>query len=477
MIVFSASKKPVRNFNIIDQVGNGLVYKVDLLKKKEQAKIQASLPWWARLFISIGSQFVSSAIVGLLAFFTGGIAAPLAFLIEFGINAGIDLAIDIATGQTDGLTIAFDVLLNFIPTFTKYKGGIFSGLNSKVARIGNSIDDLHDSTIFKQLSEQLDTFGKNGVNKISRNYYQTDALIDSLKFEGLGSKVLSSSRKATYSKISNGIRVYNKTLGLVSKVSAIVTSPNYAIKKATQFIFKKPIAFINKKINGQIDKIVDFFKSGTKLTRKTAEKLKNRFYFNSRWIDYIQFMPSSYGVGFVNAVVRFKPEATNNKKPVVLFNKNINDIAQFISSPRPGHHYLENFCWGWKISRILDFNKQLATLSFIPLFSNLITPTITTFNTIRRIQKQIEEKQKIGWLDQNMIREALTGAGQAVLNGISFKGLGWIKAGAKTILNKDPRYLANYGARKITSYAKKKIKTANIAKLRRKSNGFNNGLS
>ncbi|WP_027120073.1 hypothetical protein [[Mycoplasma] testudinis] len=477
MIVFSTSKKTNQINNIIDQVGNGLVYKVDLLKKKEKAIIQASLPWWARLFISIGSQLLSSAIIGLLAFFTGGLAAPLGFLIEFGINAGIDLAVDIATGQTDGLTIASDILLNLIPTFTKYKGGIFSGVNSKISRIGNSIDDVTDAGIFKQLSREFDTFGKNGINKISRNYYRTDTLIDSLKFEGLGSKVLSSSRKATYSKISKSIKVYNKTLGMVSKVSAIVTSPNYAVKKATQFIFKKPLAFINKKLNGQIDKVVDFFKSGTKLTRKAAEKLKNRFYFNSQWIDYIQFMPSSYGIGFVNAVVRFKPESTNRKKPVVLFNKNINDIAQFISASSPGKHYIDNFCWGWKISKILNFNKNLATLSFIPLFSNLITPTITTFNTIRRIQKQIENEQRIGWFDQDLIKEALTGAAQGILNGINFKGLGWIKAGAKTIMNNDPRYLANYGARKITSYAKKKIKTANIAKLRRKANGFNSGLS
>lgn len=119
---------------------------------------KSTLPWWARLLISIGVQILSQLLTAFLSAITGGIGAPLAFAIQFGINAGVDLAIDLATGE-DALTVGTNLLLNAVPLFLKYGRGFVGKFKQPVYRLATASEIADQSKALKMTASDLARMG------------------------------------------------------------------------------------------------------------------------------------------------------------------------------------------------------------------------------------------------------------------------------------------------------------------------------
>ncbi|MDD1375966.1 hypothetical protein PT303_03590, partial [Metamycoplasma hyosynoviae] len=236
-----------------------------------------------------------------------------------------------------------------------------------------------------------------------------------------------------------------------------------AIKKPRKKIVKIFNNFISKKVK-------EVFLKGKKTFRESMKRIP----LNSSWLDNITIIQpdNTWSLKFLNAIVRFKKRETNNKKPVVLWQKNSKLIMEFLTTSSPGRHYLKYFAWGWDIGKILRNYSGFIALTKIPLFSNLIGTLANSYRTINAIHESIK---KDNWLwkqnFEDIKADMLKGAKEGALKGWNFKyirpaisvarsaiegkGNYAIRAGEKAI-KKTAFYVAY--SKKIKNYSYKKPK-------------------
>lgn len=465
-----------------------LVYGSNLRTKKEIKRTlkvvnevaiknqKSTLPWWARLLISIGVQILSQLLTALISTITGGIGAPLAFAIQFGINAGVDLAIDLSTGE-DALTVGTNLLLNAVPLFLKYGRGFVGKFRQPVYRLATASEFADQSKALKMTANDLAKMGTTktvlkeptnigGFN--FRQYTNAEQIFKKVQHYEF-SKEFTRSQISKFETWQKYLNYYSKSLRYTNKVIGIINSPQYATRKALSFLFKKPINKLNKQINLFISKQLKQFKKIGQFTKEVAKKSTNRIYVNSQWINSVRLYPSAFGIGYFNVLIDFKKETTNNKKPVLLFGKNAYAISEFLASSSKGKFYIDNFSYGWVIGKFLRKNKEFQALNFIPLFPKIITPTITTISAVKRLIKTIESDfSKNPWFDGNKLSNQISSGLIAFgLNSIKFKGSGLAKNALKSATLNDPRYILNYTGRRFNTALKKQIRKYNLKRIYR----------
>lgn len=465
-----------------------LVYGSNLRTKKEIKRTlkvvnevaiknqKSTLPWWARLLISIGVQILSQLLTALISTITGGIGAPLAFAIQFGINAGVDLAIDLSTGE-DALTVGTNLLLNAVPIFLKYGRGFVGKFRQPVYRLATASEFADQSKALKMTANDLAKMGTTktvlkeptnigGFN--FRQYTNAEQIFKKVQHYEF-SKEFTRSQISKFETWQKYLNYYSKSLRYTNKVIGIINSPQYATRKALSFLFKKPINKLNKQINLFINKQLKQFKKIGRFTKEVAKKSTNRIYVNSQWINSVRLYPSAFGIGYFNVLIDFKKETTNNKKPVLLFGKNAYAISEFLASSSKGKFYIDNFSYGWVIGKFLRKNKEFQALNFIPLFPKIITPTITTISAVKRLIKTIESDfSKNPWFDGNKLSKQISNGLIAFgLNSIKFKGSGLAKNALKSATLNDPRYILNYTGRRFNTALKKQIRKYNLKRIYR----------
>lgn len=465
-----------------------LVYGSNLRTKKEIKRTlkvvnevaiknqKSTLPWWARLLISIGVQILSQLLTALISTITGGIGAPLAFAIQFGINAGVDLAIDLSTGE-DALTVGTNLLLNAVPIFLKYGRGFVGKFRQPVYRLATASEFADQSKALKMTANDLAKMGTTktvlkeptnigGFN--FRQYTNAEQIFKKVQHYEF-SKEFTRSQISKFETWQKYLNYYSKSLRYTNKVIGIINSPQYATRKALSFLFKKPINKLNKQINLFINKQLKQFKKIGRFTKEVAKKSTNRIYVNSQWINSVRLYPSAFGIGYFNVLIDFKKETTNNKKPVLLFGKNAYAISEFLASSSKGKFYIDNFSYGWVIGKFLRKNKEFQALNFIPLFPKIITPTITTISAVKQLIKTIESDfSKNPWFDGNKLSKQISNGLIAFgLNSIKFKGSGLAKNALKSATLNDPRYILNYTGRRFNTALKKQIRKYNLKRIYR----------
>lgn len=465
-----------------------LVYGSNLRTKKEIKRTlkvvnevaiknqKSTLPWWARLLISIGVQILSQLLTALISTITGGIGAPLAFAIQFGINAGVDLAIDLSTGE-DALTVGTNLLLNAVPLFLKYGRGFVGKFRQPVYRLATASEFADQSKALKMTANDLAKMGTTktvlkeptnigGFN--FRQYTNAEQIFKKVQHYEF-SKEFTRYQISKFETWEKYLNYYSKSLRYTNKVIGIINSPQYATRKALSFLFKKPINKLNKQINLFINKQLKQFKKIGRFTKEVAKKSTNRIYVNSQWINSVRLYPSAFGIGYFNVLIDFKKETTNNKKPVLLFGKNAYAISEFLASSSKGKFYIDNFSYGWVIGKFLRKNKEFQALNFIPLFPKIITPTITTISAVKPLIKTIESDfSKNPWFDGNKLSKQISSGLIAFgLNSIKFKGSGLAKNALKSATLNDPRYILNYTGRRFNTALKKQIRKYNLKRIYR----------
>lgn len=465
-----------------------LVYGTSLRNKKEIKRTlkvvnqvalknqKSTLPWWVRLLISIGVQILSQLLTALLSAITGGIGAGLAFAIQFGINAGVDLAIDLATGE-DALTVGTNLLLNAVPIFLKYGRGFVSKFKQPVYRLATASEIGEQASALKGTAKNLASIGTGkdvlkeptilgGYN--FRQYTNAENIFKKIQNYEF-SKEYTKSQISKFEVWQKHLNYYSKSLRYTNKIIGIINSPQYATRKALTFLFKKPINKLNKQINLFISKQIKRFKQIGQFTKEVAKKSTNRIFVDSQWINSVRLYPSGFGIGYFNVLIDFKKETTNNKKPVLLFGKNAYAISEFLASNSKGKFYIDNFSYGWIIGKFLRKNKEFQALNFIPLFPKIITPTITTISSFKRLIKTIQSDfSKNPWFDGNKLSQQISSGLVAFgLNSIKFKGSGFAKNAIKSATLNDPRYLINYTGRRFNTALKKQIRKYNMKRIYR----------
>lgn len=435
---------------------------------------KSTLPWWARLLISIGVQILSQLLTTLLSAITGGIGAPLAFAIQFGINAGVDLAIDLATGE-DALTVGTNLLLNAVPLFLKYGRGFVGKFKQPVYRLATASEFADESKALKMTASDLAKMGTSktvlkeptnigGFN--FRQYTNAEQIFKKVQHYEF-SQEFTRSQISKFETWQKHLNYYSKSLRYTNKVIGIINSPQYATRKALSFLFKKPINKINKQINLLINKQLKRLKEIGKFTKEVAKKSTNRIFVNSQWINSVRLYPSAFGIGYFNVLIDFQKASTNNKKPVLLFGKNAYAVSEFLASSSKGKFYIDNFSYGWVIGKFLRTNKGFQALNFIPLFPKIITPTITTISAVKRLIKTVESDfSKNPWLDGSKLSKQISSGLIAFgLNSMKFKGSGFAKNALKSATLNDPRYVLNYTGRRFNTALKKQIRKYNMKRI------------
>ncbi|MDC8919265.1 hypothetical protein [Metamycoplasma hyosynoviae] len=435
--------------------------------------------WWKWLRLIV--QTVSAIGIGILGKFIDVFIPGLGTFIEFALNTLIDLMFNLIEneGKIDfvdfGLSAGFNAAGAISKVFKQFKA----------ARVKNNVLSLADN--IKDSSEQFKSQFKNSAKKLTLFGTRTlkeNAIPNYKAFKNTSSelvKTLDKSKQifketaiASKQSFEKTKTFLNKTTKVFTKIRTFVsllTSPRYAAKKAIDIAIKKPRKKIVKIFNNFISKKVkEVFLKG----KKTLREAMKRIPLNSSWLDNITIIQpdNTWSLKFLNAIVRFKKRETNNKKPVVLWQKDSKLIMEFLTTSSPGRHYLKYFAWGWDIGKILRNYSGFIALTKIPLFSNLIGTLANSYRTINAIHESIK---KDNWLwkqnFEDIKADMLKGVKEGALKGWNFKyirpaisvarsaiegkGNYAIRAGEKAI-KKTAFYVAY--SKKIKNYSYKKPK-------------------
>ncbi|WP_444704922.1 hypothetical protein ACT1UH_02935 [Mycoplasma sp. 332] len=405
--------------------------------------------WWWK-FVRIFLQIIISVLTAIIARMVDGILPGLGVAIEFGVNTLTDLIFNLI--ENDGKIDWVDF-------------GISAGFNSasaisrgfkvfKALRTQNKVLSLADNIVakntefknqFKQTAKTIAEFGAKGDTLKIANYKSikntTSAILETVNnSENIFKHTFVESKQIfnrTKKILDGATKVFTKIRVFIS----LLTSPRFAAKKAVDFAIKIPRRKIVKTFNNfASDKIKKIFYKG----RKTLKESLRSIPLNSSWIDSITILQtnSPWDLKNLNAVIKFNKNATNNKKPVVLWQKDSKLIFDFLTTSSPGAHYLKYFAWGWDIGKILRKYNSFITLTTIPLFSNLINTLASSYRTINAIHQSLQEEK---WLwnknKKSLIEEFKKGAQEGLLKGWNFKYIRPAVSFGRSIIEKRPNYV------------------------------------
>ncbi|WP_027335086.1 hypothetical protein [Mycoplasmopsis felifaucium] len=405
------------------------------LKASEKPKTKRKLPalgrWFlniSRLVLSIGASFISEAV---------NVVAPgVGMLVDWGLNTLIDAIANLIENYGDFQADEFLISagMNLIPFVLKglrrvsnfVKGNKVLGFADNLKLSNKSLADT-----VKQQANKLNYYGVNNIvnniddtitnysannlafKKINDNFKQMNkTLLEANKFIGNKNILQQSQNLAKASKIMHNVRV----------ASTLILSPRYAARKLVQKLTDKPWKAVSNTWNNWIDsKVKNITKRVIKGTAKTVEEAQKNIALNSHWLYSLKIYKAynPWNTSVVNALLTFRPETTNNKKPVLLVQKSYSHIMNLIQSPSAGKYYLKNFAWGWEVGKFLRNFGQYSLKSKMPLFTRFISNFNYTFKSLEYIVKSIKNVNKNKW--NNLGNELVEGFKEGMLKKPNFK--------------------------------------------------------
>ncbi|WP_029608914.1 hypothetical protein [Mycoplasma simbae] len=357
--------------------------------------------------------------------------------LDFALQTVADVVFNIIqnNGNIDYKELGISTLFNAIPFITK---GIRHFANSvKYNRFYSVADNISDNTsiskIFKKNAIELNKFGSvyNQVDETvydlanwknlnirslfnKQNRASTKELINNLKM-----KNSSLQSELIFNKSKKILDVAQKTVYYARTSLTLLMSPRYAARKLTELALKKPFAKISKTWNSFIDKAIP--KKIIKATNKTFEDSIKGIPIESSWLKELKIYKSynPWNIGGVNALITFKPLATNKKAPVFLFQKNIKEVMQLLQVESPGRYYLNRFAWGWDVGYILRNKSAFLAKSKLPLYATFISNMFYTIKSIEYIAKSLNNSNN--WSKNWNANEILSGIKEASTSGLRLK--------------------------------------------------------
>ena len=409
---------------------------------KKPAVARTSFLRWIRFFIQLLTNIAVAIITNI---FTPGVGLVLDFVLSTATDLIFDLIFD---GKIDWKKFAVSTAFNAIPfvskgfrliTKTRAKNGIYS----LAANANTSI-----KAELKTGAAKLSKFGTSVDDAVNPNFRvfeeANEGLLENMK--KLDSFKLTKDMSETIYEKTNKTFVRFKKIFHHFRVGAqFLASPRYAGKKVIEFILKKPYAYINKTWNKWITKKVG------KVVKKAKEAFRNtakHIPINSSWLDSLTILKNynPWDIKIVNAIVYFKPHETNNKEPVFLYHKRIDNVLKLLTSDSPGRYYLNNFAWGWKIGRILRQKSAFIAMSKIPLYGSLIGTINYGMSTIRTIQKSLSDFYKNGW-SNNWWNEFKQGIKEYSLKGLKPKYISPLVQTTRSLITGDSGFVIRKGLR------------------------------
>lgn len=473
---------------------NDSIVELSFKKRENELKLnnkKNKLPWWARMLIDLGVQII-------LDIFTAGVGAAATKFIDILVTSIVDTTIDMSEDDSISDTLT-DVAFDLIPLVQKSVLRSFKYFGSETAKVLRNIRLLKtaskkyvsrkiERTISKKLSRDLIKLGSGEVifndskldKKIVRRAYRsieekyTDLLEKKAKIKFVEKF---SESKTKYELYKSKIGLFNQNLKVANKIIGYVNNPLYTIKELTKNItgkyWTKSTEYLSKKlgfkqiekwnfrsINKFIsDKYNNLKKRIQKLFGKKVKKDRMSIPVYSKWIEYIKIYNSEFGTNLFNVLVVFKPEETNNKKPVLLFAKQLNKIQAFLISQSKGKFYIDNFSYGWEVGRLFRKAKAggFGTQSLIPLVGSMFPKLLTTYSSVSRLMKTIKNA---GSMFSNWNNETLTTKNikNYVASGFlsNLKGRSaLIKNFTNAAINKDGKYFVRSAVNNIKRSIKK----------------------
>ncbi|MBZ4203403.1 hypothetical protein [Mycoplasma tauri] len=250
-----------------------------------------------------------------------------------------------------------------------------------------------------------------------------------------------------YNEFNKNFNKFKNAFIKLRAYTSLLTSPRYAGKKLIDTVTKKPKSKINKFFNNLISEKQKAV--AKKLGIKTQENALKSIPLNSKWLSSLKIMRANnpWDIKRVNALLRFQPKATNNKKPVLLVNKTYDDVIKLVQAKSPGQYYLKNMAWGWEIGGILRKQANWITKSTIPIYSSFLSTLLFSGKTIQYIIKNIQAKEFLLFNSDKAISEFYKGVKDNALKGIEIKYVKPVTSTIRSVMTGEPRYAIFSGLR------------------------------
>ncbi|WP_412031264.1 hypothetical protein [Metamycoplasma buccale] len=406
---------------------------VEIANKTKESTLStlANCKWFR--FLRVFLQLLINVLIAITTSLINTAIPGTGLFLDFFLSQGTDLLFNfIFNGKIDWKEYGITSLFNSIPFITKgFKYIKNFRSNNKILSLADNIR-LRNSEFKKSLltsAKDLNKFGSKTTleNKLlvpNYRFFETHnaKLLDTLKtasdFQTTYAKSL-----ASYRNFEQGFKFFRKSFSRTRNIVSLFSSPRYAGKKLIDIILKKPKQLLTKKWNAWVTpKVKEIFRIG----KKTLDESLKDISLNSSWLDSVKIYQSNnpWDLKVVNALVRFQPNKTNNKEPVLLWQKNINNITNLILANSPGKYYLDNFAWGWEIGKIIRLQSAFFKVSKIPIFSNFIG---TLAYSARTIQSIVKNFKKDNWLwnqsKDKLLSEVWSGIRENTGKGWNFKYL------------------------------------------------------
>lgn len=403
-----------------------LVLQLDTSTEKKRKPLLSSFWKWflniVRTAIAIGISLVSDVI--------NTVAPGLGIWTDFLFNTVNDLIFNsiVNEGQIDWVDFGIAAGLNAIPFTLKGLRRISNfRKGNKLYGLAQALEKEQPS-LAKQIRSQADLVSKFGTKLAEDAPYYKDVETHALKFFEQLNNAKSSIKyaeakiayDAAFKRTNHTLNKLSKTIHKIKVGATMILSPRYAARKAAQFALRKPVKFVEQKWNKWIDsKVSKVVKATVKGTNKTVEEAQKNILLNSAWLQTLKIYKAynPWNMTAINAVVTFNPKTTNNKKPVLLVQKDYSQVMKLVSASSPGNHYLNTFAWGWEIGKILRNSEKILLKSKLPLYVRFISNFNYIFKSIQYIAKSSINRAKRGW----------SGLGNEIYQGLKEGALKWPK--------------------------------------------------
>ena len=267
--------------------------------------------------------------------------------------------------------------------------------------------------------------------------------------------------KIRYKKIEK----FNKYLRKAQKGLSYISDPNLVSKSLYSWVIKKtPIYDYIKKANNKLKLFKKrvyskFFKNQEKRLKKLIIPLNHT---KAPWILGVKLFNVKGTMNYYHMTIYFDKLITNNKPPVILYNKSWRVVYSFLTTPSAGKYYIDNFSFGWDLGKILR-NSKLIVNSFklAPFISQYYQTFYLSMNFIRKATQIVDsvltgdivQKWKESFNIQNTISNITFGVSEHLKVGGTT-----IRAVVKSIQQNKPIYVAKHLKNRSRQFVTKKTR-------------------
>ncbi len=288
-----------------------------------------------------------------------------------------------------------------------------------------------------------------------------DDLKDLKQFTTKGFSHWHENYKLKYKKIEK----FNTYLRKAQKGLSYISDPNLASKTLFSWIVKKTpiydvIKNVNKKLKFFKKKIYSkFFKNQEKRLKKLIIPLNHT---KAPWILGVKLFNVRGTMNYFHMSIYFDKKITNNKAPVILYNKSWRVVYAFLTTPSAGKYYIDNFSFGWQLGKILKNGKLIVnSFKLAPFLSQYYQTFYLSMNLIRKttnivdavLTGDIVQKWKESFNLQNTISNITFGVSEHLKVGGTT-----VRAIVKSIQYQKPIYLSKHLKNRTRQFITKKTK-------------------